>query len=293
MTRDTFRYRRLIPAFALALMCCHDAAAGVIGLFSSGDNTQDAAMVSVLKTGGHTVTLAPEYHTFDGSTDLTGFSAVILQTNFNWAAGNMPVAGQTALLDYVQDGGGLVTTEWLAWKVAVSGGAPEFAVLAPALPMESTGGYDSAPQVTYDRLTPDALLNAGLPDQFTFAAHAISGSESQIQVKPGATVFYGSSFVDGEGVIGWHYGAGRVLSLSTLAGYESLADANYARLISNAADWAGFSGGTAVPEPSTAVALGLCGLAWFRRRTFRRRDDHSLTRSGTGHPQEFSHIIAD
>ena len=49
-------------------------------------------------------------------------------------------------------------------------------------------------------------------------------------------MYYGSNYggtPPGDGVIGWNYGSGRVLSLSTLAGQMELGDPNYGRLFGN------------------------------------------------------------
>jgi hypothetical protein len=254
----------LASAIALVFGCGAAQAASVL-VTPTGSSTADASVSSVLSAAGHTVTFASQqWHQFDGSQDLGGFDAVLLLSNYNWASGSdMPDAGETALRDFVQSGGGLVTGEWLLWRTVSN--PSSFSVLKSALPVTTTGAFRGGSTATYTESTPDPVVNAGLPDSFTFNLSNISGSETLLAAKAGATTFYGSSYGTGAvGLAGWQFGNGRVASFSTLIGINELNDANYARLLSNTLDYV-----AAIPEPST-YALWLAGLAglgvWARRQ---------------------------
>jgi hypothetical protein len=182
-----------------------------------------------------TVDTGPPFTQFDGTVDLSGYDAVLLLVNVNWQSGDMPASGQQALVNFVSAGGGLVTGEWTVW---LSHDNNNFNILADAIPVLPTtlGGW--AERISYKVQTPDAILNAGLPSKFGFAADNIAGTETFFQPRAGATVFYisrGSAY--GDGVIGWDYGNGSVLSFSTLIGTKELSNADYSRLLSNAIDW--------------------------------------------------------
>jgi hypothetical protein len=238
-------------------------------VLSSGNAAEDAAVVNVLESLGHSADLGPQYISFDGTTSLAGYESVVLLTNYNWnnSPARMPAAGQMQLLNYVNAGGGLVTSEWFVWKTV---GQNAFSALETAIPVVGTLAFRSATQVTYSEVTADPTINAGLPDSFTFNASNISGTETQFNPKPGATIFYDSDYpVTGSGLIGWDFGLGRVISFSTLIGLTDLADANYARLFGNAVSW---SAGVVIPEPSTATFMGICaGLTFVGGAFFRRR----------------------
>jgi PEP-CTERM motif len=231
--------------------------ADMVLLLSTGVTAEDNAVVSLLTADGHTVTVGPQYQSYTGS-DLSSYNAVILLQNNTNIGGEIPTAGQTALLNYVNGGGGLLTGEWTAW-----GNAQEAynTILAPLLPVTPSQAYNASGSITYSQATANSVLNNGLPSSFTFNADNIGGTETYFQPKAGATVYYGSSYggsPPGDGVIGWDYGSGQVLSLSTLAGTTELADPNYGTLFSNAVSFV--ESPTVVPEPSSLILLGIGAL---------------------------------
>ncbi len=178
-------------------------------------------------------------------------------------------AAQQSLLNYVSGGGGLVTTEWTVLDID---GAGQLQTLQAAIPVSLTTTFGSALTLTYGQSTANVFLNHGVSSSFTFTTDSLDGSETDFLPKTGATVYYTSSGgTSSNGLIGWKYGAGEVLSFSTLAGPTELSNSNYAQLFVNAVNFAG--GETAVvPEPSRLTALaglgGMClvGLAWRLRR---------------------------
>lgn len=232
--------------------------AGNVLMLSSGNGAWDNQIAASLQGFGHTVTIGPQFTAFNGGTNLSGVDAVLLLTNLNWNSGDMPSAGQTQLVNYVNGGGGLVTSEWLLWKRAAQN---NFLILDAVLPGTTDGTFFSSSTTTYSQAVPNAILNAGLPSNFQFNLGSISGTETEMMPKNGATAFYTTSQTGEAGLVGWQTGAGRVLNFSTLIGSTEMNDPNYARLVSNALHWV-----AAVPSPGALALLGLAGLVVARRR---------------------------
>src|SRR5690606_35771023 len=119
--------------------------------------------------------LGPQWHQFTGAS-LAGVDAVYLQMNYNWDAGlDMPHFGQIALRDFVQGGGGLVTTAW-AQTVAAGGALFTIRELFPT-ELSSDAHAINESMVTYTQVVPDPILNTGLPESFSFTPDDISGTE--------------------------------------------------------------------------------------------------------------------
>lgn len=254
---------RLATLFLLLVLFTARASAAVVLLLSTGNPTLDTQTQTVLQNAGHTVTVGSPYTTFT-SAELAGINVVLLFPSANWSAGDMPLASQTALVNFVQAGGGLVASEWTNWKVAANN---SFSTLSTILPVTASSQYTGGASLTYTKADGDAVLDAGLPSSFTFTTDNFSGVESYFTAKSGAqTYFTSSGGAGGAGVVGWTNGSGRVLQLSTVAGPNELANASYALLLQNSVNWTA----QAVPEPSTIALLGaglaLCGWSLRRRR---------------------------
>ena len=201
-------------------------------VLSSGDTALDATLQAALERFGHTVTVGVAYTAFDGTLDLTPYDAIYLQANYNWGAGDMPLAGQRQLINWVNCGGGLATTEWTTWKI----GSSAFQLIDAIFPAARTTSYGSPTMETYSVVTPEPTLNAGLPESFTFTTTNYSGVESNLNPRPGAVIYYDSAMQD-SGLLGWDYNLGRVASFSTTVGTSEVADPNFTRLIANVLDW--------------------------------------------------------
>ncbi len=293
----------LVPAFPARL------AASSILLLSSGNASNDAAIVSALRSEGDSVTIGPTYNNFTG-TGLSGYNAVFLNPNtYDPTLPNMPESGQQALIQYVNQGGGLVVgamVPYLQPSINQPGGAGpvgqpthDFSTLSAILPASPYNDVaTSNSPITFTAQTSNAALNAGLSPSFSFQAGGYN-TEALLTPKSGATSFFATNqwsptfggYVPGSGTIGWDYGSGRVLSLSTFSDNTALGDPNYDRLLGNSFNWATGttstpitpsnppsssppSGETTAPEPSTLAVFALAGLGvWAASRSRRRGAD--------------------
>jgi len=116
---------------AVAAMAAQ-APAAVVLVTSTGNAATDASVESTLEAFGHAVTVGPQYFNLSGAGDFAGYEAVLLLANYNWQGGDMPAGAQSALVDFIGQGHGLVTGEWLVWKTADQ----QFATLRSAVPVQ-------------------------------------------------------------------------------------------------------------------------------------------------------------
>ena len=243
-----------VAAMAALVGAASSASAQEVLVLSSGNAALDNAVLSVLSANGLNGTIGTAYWQFTGAEALCNYDCIYMQSNANWNSGNMPIDGQLAILDVISRGGGFVTTEWSVWRSGVGG----FPSLLPAFAVEASATFNSTPTTTYTQLTPDAVMNDGVPASFAFTLDSYSGTNNQLIPKPGATIFYTSSALD-NGVVGWDFGNGRAVHFSACAGPTSLADPNFARLFTNAMKWSFGRPATCIPDLTTGAIAGQPG----------------------------------
>jgi hypothetical protein len=206
-------------------------------LVIADDSASGAAMVgAALTAAGFTVTQSavPSYQYNGTNPALTGFGAVVLLAGGPGAASfstDMPTAGQTALVNYVAAGNGLVLTEWAAYQVA----SGRWTTLAPLVLLARTNSYTG--QVTYsvDPAFASHPLWAGLPASFTIASASNIGLT---KVATGVTRVAGSpQAIDAVALRDAR--AGRVVHLAHAGNYapNGWTNSNMQKLIANAAKW--------------------------------------------------------
>jgi len=264
----------------LALFLFHSPSpllASKILLISGTDQNNEAAIQAVLQSQGNSVTIGPTFSNFTGA-GLAGYNAVLLMPNGNyWAQPDMPSSGQQALINFVNNGGGLVAGEPVLSMTAYPG---DFKTLLQALPAWWGSAQTANSPITFGTLTSNPVINAQLPAAFSFTATGYY-TETYILPRPNATAFFStnqwtsgppSSFEGnlgaGAGAAGWNFGAGRVLSLSTFSDNVELGDPNYDRLLTNAVNWATQSSGWSpppvpAPEPSSVAVFFAAALGFF------------------------------
>ncbi len=256
------------------------ASAANIYLLSSTDSATDAAAVAALTSRGHTVTVGVDYTLFDGTVNLAGFQTVYLQSNFNWVAGSMPAAGQQQLINWVNAGGRLVTSEWVVYYTYVGG---KFEMLGPTLPAASSINYGTSLSATYSSVTPNAVINAGLPSSFAFPLTSYAGTETFTAAQPGATTYYSTSnSPTGAGLVGWAVGAGSAFCFTSTCGPDQVADANFGRLFSNVMNAVGVAACYPNCDGSTTAPIlnvldFTCFLNSFAAGSTYANCDHSTT----------------
>ncbi len=254
-------------AILAGLLLASGAAAGVdVLVLSSTSQAIDNAAIQALKSRGHNATLGPAAGVFDGTVNLTGIDTVYLQMNQNWNIADMPQSGQDLLLAFIENGGGLVTGEWLLYDSR--DGGTWFKSLEFAFPGEYQGDSQSG-TTTFTEITPDATLNAGLADSFDFPLDSFGGTQTVVSAKCGATVYYQSAN-GGAGVCGWDHKKGRVLNFSSTNGATQLADSDFGTLLANAVSWAA-AGGNGEDHSYTADCDGSGQLDLFDFLCFNNR----------------------
>ncbi|MGE0000747.1 MAG: hypothetical protein AB7F50_03145 [Fimbriimonadaceae bacterium] len=244
---------RITTLFAASLLT-GAAHAGNIYVMTSGNPAHDSSVVAALAALGHTPVVGVAFHEFDGTVPLTGYDAVFMQANYNWTAHEMPNLGQQQLVGYVQNGGGLVTSEWVLWLTA-SGYLQTIKEIFPSI---ETGSYNGDTQHTLTSVDPDPTINSGLPATFDVDGDSVAGGETNIPgVKSGALVFYATvrngAFV---GLSGWDYGNGRVAQFSQTVSERFVAHPYGFRLLGNVMEWVSRGAGVLQVNP-TAVTVRL------------------------------------
>ncbi len=274
-------------------------------LIVGGDASTDSLLSSYLTLAGDQVTVGPSVNNFIGA-GLSNYNAVVLAPSLLDRAypaggapvltGDMPLAGQQALVGYVASGGGLVTggntlTNYL------DGG---FQTLYKALPFMPNAIATSNTSISFGMTTPNPALDAHLPSNFSFTvARSDYNTEEYYQPKPGAISYFSTNqwsptfggYTPSSGALGWSYGSGKVFSISSPIDSSTLSTAAFGQLVSNAVSWSAghATSGSAlppvwganppidpppIPEPATilmwsAVAGGLAISTWRRRQVLK------------------------
>ena len=249
-------------------------AAGVIGhterlyaqanvlIFSSGDPEKDQALSKLIEGYGHKVMIGAELPDYAGG-GLSGVHVVLLQASQAWADKDMPESGQRELLNFVNSGGGLITTRPVLWNIAEGS---ELLALRSAFPAKPESSLPGGQPVTYAQNSLDKVLNAGLPAYFSIPTSGEIESQTVFAAQAGAKVFFQSNlreFAENQAAGGrlelWR----AAFWLCTLIDEVSLKDANYSRLVHNSIVWT-----KPIPEPSAGLLalLASVGTGFFSCR---------------------------
>lgn len=169
---------------------CKNKSNPSILLTSSGNSIQDNKFKNALTSLTNKTINIVSLSTFtDANNVLSTTDVLILQNNYNWSYETLPDAGQNAIKSFVTKGGGLLTTEWVLWNMAIG----KFKILTDIVPVIPTASYTTKSPIRYIKNINESTLNNGVNDDFTFYSTNIAGTETAItQAKPGSIIFYHS-----------------------------------------------------------------------------------------------------
>lgn len=222
------RERVLSSLVVLLLLASPGSAARLLVI---GDGDTEDSVVPLLQVEGHDVIVfSGTDSSFDGSTDLSTYDAVILLDGEGYQSG-MPVGGQNALKAYVLGGGGLLLTEWVAFEFRNG----RYGSMAELIPLRRSGGATLSETYTVQVAHE---ITVGLPASFSVPTQGFNVGSAV----SGIVLVTGSS--SGDAVVVDDYGTGRVVQMATAGNYSShrpfdqgSASTNYNRLFVQAAEW--------------------------------------------------------
>jgi len=184
--------------FVLIFLICSSSLAiaqNVLILYdNSPTNTNTVALKTSLQNQGFQVTISAVSESFWNNTNpsLTGFHAVI-HLNGSTYATEMPIAGQTALVNFVQNEGGVyVGFEWNAYQVSES----EMLTMVDLIPIVRSSGQTQ--NITYTTVPAQAShpVLSGIPASFSLTnTGANIGSMRAYGTDPAVTLMMQASKV--------------------------------------------------------------------------------------------------
>lgn len=197
------------------------------------NNSNVTALSNALQSAGITVTLSSTSETgYDGTNPSPiGFSAVIHLNGLTYST-DMPVAGQNALVDYVQNRGGVfISGEWNAYEY-LNGRMANMRDLI--LFNRSSGSTGTITYNTVVGMSGHPLL-AGIPSGFSFAEGYNLGSINTFSSQPATVLMRDGGGNDAVAIR--NFGNGIVVGFNHAANYSGtscLTNANIQQLYINA-----------------------------------------------------------
>ncbi|MBN1296060.1 hypothetical protein JXA80_04720 [bacterium] len=201
-------------------------------------------LVAALTNTGMTVTLSnTSENDYNGSNPSpSGFDAVI-HINGTTHAGQMPLAGQQALVDFVViDGGAYIHCEWVAYEF----GNNLLQALADLILFRRASGSEGT--ITYTEVSgmEDHPILANVPSSFSFTAGWNVGSVAPFGVNPAVVLMRDHQGNDAVAIR--EFGNGRIVGFNhagNYSAYNALCDVNVQQLYIDGILWA-----ISTPEPT-------------------------------------------
>lgn len=184
---------------------------------------------TILTDAGMDVTVSTVYeYQWNGTNPSPNdFDVVILLDGNTYGAG-MPIAGQEALVNFVNAGGGLIMTEWIAYEAGNHTAMKDLILYEP-----SQWNYAEGEETF--TVAQEHPVTLGLPPSFSVPYHA--GNPGG--VKPDATVLISGSMLP-SAVAVKQYGAGRVVEFAVAGNYTGspfISSPDMQKLLINSVNW--------------------------------------------------------
>ncbi len=173
----------------------------------SATNANTLSLVSAIEASGHDVTLSDTSETeYDGTNPSPSDFDAVIHLNGTTYDTSMPDAGQSALLAFVQGGGGFIGTEWNAYEIDAQGRTP---TLVDLTLITRTGGYEGPVTINVTDATHPVM--SGLASSFSIGdtGYNVGGARTFDAYAPAVLA------TDTEGnaaVVVREYDAGRVVT---------------------------------------------------------------------------------
>ena len=205
-------------------------------LIKDDSDTGAATLATALTAAGYTVTTSPTpVYQYNGTNPaLAAFGAVVVLSGGPGASftTDMPVAGQTALVNHVNTaGGGLVLTEWAAYHVA----SGRWQTIKDLVLLQRTVAYSGQVVYTVDPAFTAHPIWAGLPTSFTIASTSNVGTT---KFATGVTRIAGSpQAIDAVAIR--NTPVGRIAEVAHAGNYapNGWSNTNMQKIITNAVGW--------------------------------------------------------
>jgi len=195
-----------------------------------GDGGTETGLDTAFRNAGFTTTIVNDDALYDGTNPSPqGYGAIVLTDGTNYGS-DMPVAGQNAIVTFVQNGGGLINTEWIGYEIQ----SGRYTILRSIIPFARTSG--SSGTETYTLRTRNQITQ-GVDTTFSVSTGTSIGTANS-----GDVVVSGS--VAGAAVVAVQSGKGRVVSFASAgkySPYDAFSNLNMKKLMVNAVTWAGGS----------------------------------------------------
>jgi hypothetical protein len=191
------------------------------------DGETEKTAADILTIAGFDVTLSDTLeYAWDGTNPSPdGFSTIVL---FDGPTYETPMneSGQTALVDFVKSGGGLVFTEWIV------NDAQRHTTMADLIMLTRTSGSNGTEMYSVIKSHP---VVEGIAETFSVTTGTNVGMATS-----GTVLVTGS--VAGDAVVVKEHELGRIVEFASAGnwdGYDPFAEANMQKLLVNAVSWAG------------------------------------------------------